>query len=71
VLDRGQTLDWLESRFIVVFVSIAVGALMAAVIWEWRHPDPVVEIRLLADRNFAIANAYFSCLDLPCLGRRF
>src|ERR1700752_4011058 len=27
VLDRGQTLDWLESRFIVVFLSIAIMAL--------------------------------------------
>src|SRR5262252_244477 len=24
VLDRGQTLDWLESRFIVVFLTVAV-----------------------------------------------
>src|SRR5246127_63169 len=58
VLDRGQTLDWLESRFIVVFLSIAIMALIAAALWEWRHPDPVVEIRLLGDRNFAIANVY-------------
>src|ERR1700746_1944726 len=46
VLDRGQTLDWLESRFIVVFLSVAVLALIAAAVWEWHHPDPVVEIRL-------------------------
>jgi DHA2 family multidrug resistance protein len=51
VLDRGQTEDWLESRFIVVFLSVAIAALIAAAVWEWRHPDPVVEIRLLADRN--------------------
>jgi hypothetical protein len=43
VLDRGQTLDWLENRFIVVFLSVAVLALMAAAVWEWRYPDPVVE----------------------------
>src|SRR6516162_8733088 len=30
VLDRGQTLDWLESRFIVVFLSISTVALIAA-----------------------------------------
>jgi DHA2 family multidrug resistance protein len=59
VLDRGQTEDWFESGFIVVFFSIAIVALIAAVFWEWHHPDPVVEIRLLADRNFAIANFYY------------
>jgi DHA2 family multidrug resistance protein len=68
VLDRGQTLDWLESRFIVCFLSIALLALIAAVIWEWRHPDPVVEIRLLAERNFAIANAYYFLFGFALFG---
>lgn len=68
VLDRGQTLDWLESRFIVVFLSVALLALIAAAIWEWSHPDPVVEIRLLADRNFAIANAYYFLFGFALFG---
>jgi DHA2 family multidrug resistance protein len=68
VLDRGQTLDWLESRFVVVFLSVAIAALIAAGIWEWRHPDPVVEIRLLADRNFAIANAYYFLFGFALFG---
>src|SRR6201987_5369876 len=56
VRDRGQTEDWFESHFIVVFFSIALVALIAAAFWEWHHKDPVVEIRLLGERNFAIAN---------------
>jgi MFS transporter, DHA2 family, multidrug resistance protein len=68
VLDRGQTEDWLESRFIVTFFSIAVVALITAIFWEWRHPDPVVEIRLLADRNFAIANFYYFVFGFALFG---
>jgi DHA2 family multidrug resistance protein len=68
VLDRGQTLDWFESNFIVLFFSLAVVALVAAVFWEWRHPDPVVEIRLLADRNFAIANFYYFLFGFALFG---
>ena len=68
VLDRGQTEDWLESRFIVFFFSIAVVALIAAVFWEWHHPDPVVEIRLLADWNFAIANFYYFLFGFVLFG---
>jgi DHA2 family multidrug resistance protein len=59
VLDRGERLDWFESNFIVGFFAIAIAALVFAVIWELRHPDPVVEIGLLRERNFAIANAFY------------
>ena len=68
VLDRGQTEDWLESRFIVLFFSVAVLALIAAAVWEWRHPDPVVEIRLLADRNFALANVFYFLFGFTLYG---
>ena len=59
VLDRGERLDWFESNFIVSFFVVAIAALVFAIIWELRHPDPVVEIGLLKERNFAIANAYY------------
>jgi MFS transporter, DHA2 family, multidrug resistance protein len=68
VLDRGQTEDWFESNFIVVFFSIAVIALVFAIVWEWRHPDPVVEIRLLADRNFALANVFYFLFGFSLYG---
>jgi MFS transporter, DHA2 family, multidrug resistance protein len=68
VLDRGQTEDWFESNFILCFFSIALVALVAAVFWECRHPDPVVEIRLLADRNFAIANVYYFLFGFALFG---
>jgi MFS transporter, DHA2 family, multidrug resistance protein len=68
VLDRGQTEDWFESNFIVVFFSIAMIALVFAIIWEWRHPDPVVEIRLLGDRNFALANIFYFLFGFSLYG---
>jgi MFS transporter, DHA2 family, multidrug resistance protein len=48
--------------------SIALVALIAAALWEWRHPDPVVEIPLLADRNFAIANVYYFLFGFALFG---
>jgi DHA2 family multidrug resistance protein len=68
VLDRGQTEDWFESNFIVIFLSVGVIALVAAAIWEWRHPDPVVEIKLLKERNFAIANVYYFLFGFTLFG---
>jgi DHA2 family multidrug resistance protein len=68
VLDRGERLDWFGSRFIVIFFSIAMVSLVAAVFWEWRHPDPVVEIRLLGERNFAIANVSYFLFGFTLFG---
>lgn len=68
VLDRGQTEDWFESNFIIFFFTIAMAALLFAIIWEWRHPDPVVEIRLLADRNFALANVFYFIFGFTLYG---
>jgi DHA2 family multidrug resistance protein len=59
VLDRGERDDWLESHFISIFLAIAVVAIAIAIWWEWRHDDPVVELTLLRERNFAIANVYY------------
>jgi DHA2 family multidrug resistance protein len=68
VLDRGQTEDWFESNFIIFFFAVAMAALVFAIVWEWRHPDPVVEIRLLADRNFALANIFYFLFGFTLYG---
>ena len=57
VLDKGQELDWLGSRFIVVFGVLAVASLTGAAAWEWSCKSPIVNIRLLKERNFL-----FCCL---------
>src|SRR6202166_100392 len=59
VLDKGQEDDWFGSPFITLFTVISVSALVVAVIWELRHKDPVVDLTLLGNRNFALACALF------------
>ncbi|HUY12504.1 MAG TPA: DHA2 family efflux MFS transporter permease subunit [Terriglobia bacterium] len=56
VLDKGQRDDWFESHTIVVFTTVSVLALAGAIVWEWLHKDPVVDIHLLRDRTFLMAN---------------
>jgi len=68
VLDKGQREDWLESRFIIVFLTIALAALVVAAVYEWRHHDPVVEIQLFRERNFALANVLYFCFFFVLLG---
>jgi DHA2 family multidrug resistance protein len=59
VLDRGERDDWLGSHFITTFLIIAIVAIAVAIWWEWRHHDPVIELTLLRERNFALACIYY------------
>src|SRR5262245_8404354 len=68
VLDRGERLDWFESNFIVAFFAVAIVALVLAVVWELRQQDPVVELSLLKERNFAIANVYYFLFGFVLFG---
>ena len=68
VLDRGQRFDWFESNFIVAFFTVAIFALAVAIVWELRHPDPVVEIGLLKERNFALANVFYFLFGFVLFG---
>ena len=52
VLDKGQDVDWFGSRLIVWMSIVAVISLVGAVIWELKHPQPIVNLRLLKERNF-------------------
>jgi len=59
VLDKGQEDDWFGSSFITTFTVISVIALVVVIIWELHHKDPVVDLSLLANRNFALACVLF------------
>ena len=54
VLDDGNTFDWFGSSFIVRLSVVAAVALTAFVIWELYRAEPLVELRLLARRNFGL-----------------
>lgn len=68
VLDRGQRDDWFESSFIVGFFGVAILALAIAIVWELQHPDPVVELGLLKERNFALANSFYFLFGFVLFG---
>lgn len=55
VLDKGQRDDWFGSHFIVWASIIGATGLVGAVIWELLQKEPVVDLHLLKERNFAVA----------------
>src|SRR5271170_6878260 len=55
VLDKGQEKDWFGDSMITTFFIVAICLLIFFVFWEWRHPDPIVDLKLLKNRNFGTA----------------
>ncbi len=54
-LDKGQEKDWFGSPMIVAFAAVALVVLVTFAVWEWRHEDPIVDLKLLKNRNFGTA----------------
>ncbi len=68
VLDKGQEDDWFSSSFIVVALAIALTSLTAFIVWELRHPRPVVDVRLFGNRSFVMSNVMMFTLGLTLYG---
>ncbi len=54
-LDKGQEKDWFGSGEIQTTAILAVIILVFFAWWEWRHVDPIVDLKLLKNRNFGTA----------------
>lgn len=54
VLDKGQQEDWFSSNLILYSAAIAALALGLFVWWELNADEPIVDLRVLSNRNFAI-----------------
>jgi DHA2 family multidrug resistance protein len=52
VLDKGQEDDWFGSTFIVTFAVLSASALVLFVPWALFRQDPVIDVRMLASRQF-------------------
>ena len=59
-LDRGQIDDWFGSSFITSMILIAVFGWVGTVLWELYVKEPIIDFRLLNNRNFAIASTHRS-----------
>jgi DHA2 family multidrug resistance protein len=53
VLDRGEREDWFDSTTIVALTIVAVCALVGFLIRELMASDPILDLAVFTDRNFA------------------
>ncbi|MBC9250065.1 EmrB/QacA family drug resistance transporter [Pseudomonas alcaligenes] len=55
-LEEGHRKDWLESNLIVGLGSIAVISLILFVILQLSKPNPLINLRILGERNFGLTS---------------
>jgi DHA2 family multidrug resistance protein len=68
VLDKGEREDWFESHFIIVCAALSFAGLVAALLWELTRKDPIVDLRLLKNRNFFLATLTMFMLGFVMYG---
>jgi len=68
VLDKGQDADWFASSFITAAAIFAGVTLVAFVIWELYTPEPIVNLRVLGNRNFAVGTVLIAMMGAVLYG---
>src|SRR5690242_7554345 len=70
MLSKGQEWDWLDDPFwrMQTLITFFTLGLIALVIWELRHRNPVVNLRPLRERNFAGCCLIIFCAYLALYG---
>jgi DHA2 family multidrug resistance protein len=68
MLDRGEDADWFGSYSIRAAAAIAFMGLAGAVGWLFYTERPVVNLHVLADRNFALGSASIAAFAMILYG---
>jgi DHA2 family multidrug resistance protein len=54
VLDKGNELDWFTNYWVTGGTVFAVVMLIFMVIWEMTEDNPIINLKLFANRNFCV-----------------
>ncbi|WP_413734597.1 DHA2 family efflux MFS transporter permease subunit [Sodalis sp. RH21] len=68
MLDRGEDDDWFSSDFIRLFAVLAAVGIVGAIYWLLYTKKPVVDLRCLKDRNFAVASLLMAGMAMILYG---
>ncbi|MCG8532180.1 MAG: DHA2 family efflux MFS transporter permease subunit [Desulfovibrionales bacterium] len=58
LLDKGQQYDWFGSNIIITLAIVSTLCLLALIIWELHHKQPIINLKLMAVRNYAAGCFY-------------
>jgi MFS transporter, DHA2 family, multidrug resistance protein len=67
-LDRGQEQDWFGDPMIRTTAVLAALSIVLFIPWELLRRDPIIKIRMFANRNFAVANVLLLVVGMVLFG---
>jgi DHA2 family multidrug resistance protein len=70
-LEEGNTKDWFESSFINTFAALALVGILGWVVIGFTKPEPFVNLRLYARRNFLVATVLSAVVGMGLYGSSF
>ncbi len=68
ILDKGQEADWFGATWVRWFAVTSVVFLAAFIIRELRTDDPIVDLRVLKDRNLAVGTFLIGLIGVVIYG---
>jgi DHA2 family multidrug resistance protein len=68
ILDKGQQEDWFASTLIRSLAVVAVPALVGFIAWELWVDHPIVNLRVLKNRNFLIGTILMTAMGMVLYG---
>ena len=68
VLDKGQQDDWFGDDVILTLSIVSAVALVGLIVQQWRSRSPIVDLRLFADRSYAVGVFLMTVLGFVLYG---
>jgi len=68
VLDKGQEEDWFASRLITAGLIFTILMFIIFIVWELRSKEPIVNLRVLVNRNFAVGTMLMTVMGVVLYG---
>jgi DHA2 family multidrug resistance protein len=68
MLDRGEDEDWFASDFTRIFAVLTAVGIVGAIYWLLYAKKPVVDLRCMADKNFAVSSLLMAGMAMILYG---
>lgn len=64
MLDRGELVDWFESKEILLYCFVSIVTFITSILYSMKKSDPFVPVDIFKDRNFSVSTILMFCVGM-------